>query len=199
VAGLEPHGWDVQVLTEANCPVSLVDITINNVVNTACAAHHQFVGAQIAAIKPALIFTSDSEIDLEYATAPPKPKGEPREKSETAFIAGLTSAVTNYAKVGKVVVVGSPPGARRITDCVASVSSPKGCVSPLRSTWQDYQTLERNAVSSHATYVDPTTYFCHLGRCPSIVGVTPVYIDGVRVSDAFAKSLDFVFAPYAGS
>jgi hypothetical protein len=105
--------------------------------------------------------------------------------------------VTSYAKIGKVVVIGSPPGAKRLSDCIASVASPKACVTPLRSTWQDYQTLERTAVAAHATYIDPTNYFCHLGRCPAIVGVTPVYIDGVLVSNAFAKSLGFVFAGYS--
>jgi hypothetical protein len=109
----------------------------------------------------------------------------------------MTSAAESYAKVGKVVVIGSAPGTKRISDCQAGTSAPKGCVDGLRTSWKDYQTLERKAVSGHADYIDPTSYFCHLERCPAIVGVTPVYIDGTRLSQAFATSLSFVFAPYA--
>ena len=128
-----------------------------------------------------------------------KPRGKPREKPETAFIAGLTSAAGEYAQVGKVVVIGSPPGTKRLSDCISGVPSPKGCVTSLRSEWKDYQTLERSAVSGHATYVDPTNGFCHVGRCPAIVGVTPVYIDGTRVSTAFSKSLSYLFTPFAST
>lgn len=198
VAELAPHGWDVQVLTEARCPVSVVAITINNVVNTACAAHHSFVASQIATLKPSLIFASDEEIDLAYATAPPKPKGLPRQKPEDSYKAGLASAVESFAKVGKVVVIGSAPGGKRVTDCEAGTGSPKGCVASVRSSWQAYQTLVRTVVAGHADYLDPTTFFCHLGKCPAVVGVVPQYIDGVRMSAAYSKSLAFVFAPYIG-
>jgi len=196
VAELGAHGWDVQVLTQANCPLSHVTITINKTEDSACSDHHSFVTSQINSIKPALIFSSDSLIDLSYATAPPKPKGKPREKPEDAFISGLKSAAEHYDEVGKVVVIGAPPGTKRLADCIAGVPSPKGCVASPGSEWKAYLSLERSAVAGHADFIDPTNYFCHLDRCPAIVGVTPVYIDGVRVSEAFAKSLSFVFAPY---
>lgn len=199
VTELAPNGWDVQVLTMANCPLSRVQLTINKVVDTACAAHHAFISAQLASIRPALIFSSDSEVDLSYATLPAKPKSkaQQREKPADAFTSGMSGVVAGYAKVGKVVVIGSPPGTKRLSDCLTGVPAPKGCVDGLRSSWKNYQALEHKAVTGDADYIDPTAYFCHLDRCPAIVGVTPVYIDGTRLTDAFAKSLSFVFAPYA--
>jgi len=196
VTELGPHGWDVQVLTQANCPLSHVAITIDKKLDTACADHHAFVTSQINSIKPTLIFSSDSPTDLSYATAPPKPRGKPRERPGDAFIGGLKSAAASYDEVGKVVLIASPPGSKKLSECIVGVPSPKGCAAGPSTEWKSYLALERGAVSGHADVIDPTGYFCHLDRCPAIVGVTPVYIDAIRLSQAFAKSLSFVFAPY---
>ena len=199
VAELAPHGWDVQVLTEVNCPISKVAITINDVVDANCAAHQSFIASQLASIKPTLIFASDSESDLAYATAPAKPKGKPREKPEDAFTSGLTSAVEAYNDYGKVVVIGSPPGSKPISGCRTSTALPKSCVAAVRSAWTDYQHLEATAVSGHADVINPVSAFCYQGKqCPAIVGVVPVYTDGVRMTVAFAKTLGYLFAPYVG-
>lgn len=196
VAALQPKGWDLQVLTEANCPAAKVAITINGVPDTACTDHHKFVLDELASLKPTLIVTSDQDIDLAYATAPPKPKGEPRQTSHDAFVSGLTSSVEKFAEYGKVLVINSPPGTKPITDCQAGSPPPKACASTVRPAWQAYGRLVRDTVEKHATYIDPLPYFCADGKCPAIVGVTPTYINGARLSLAFSKSLSFVFAPY---
>ena len=198
VAELAPHGWDVQVLTEVNCPVSTVATTVNGAPDDKCADHHAFVKAELAAIHPALIFASDSPADLAYATAPPKPKNSPRQKSTDAFSDGVTSAVSTYRAYGKVVLIGSAPGGKAISQCQSSVSLPKACVSSVRTAWQAYQVLERNAAKGQADSLDPTAAFCHDDHCPAVVGTTAVYTNGVRMTAAWSKSLAYLFAAYVG-
>ena len=205
LAGLEPHGYDVQVLTLTNCPTARVAITVDGVLQSACDDHHTFVSQQIAAIKPSLIISSDAEVDFEYATPPPKPKGKPREKPDVAYTSGLTSAVEDYSKIGKVVVVSPAPGAKHIADCKTVPTAPaKGCLASIGSSWTDFKATQINAVSKYASYLDTSKLLCYypttagsVPKCPAIVGVTPVYVDGAILTQAYSSSLGFAFAPYA--
>ena len=199
VAELAPHGWDVQVLTYADCPVSRVAITVNGALDDQCADHRAFITAQLAALKPTLIIGSDSDSDLALATAPPKPKGAPREKPAVAFTAGLSAAVSAYKAYGKVVLIASAPGGKDVTDCQAAVALPKACVSAVRPAWQAYQALERAALKGQADYIDPTAAFCHDQRCPAVVGTSAVYTNGTRMTEAWSRSLGYLFAAYVGT
>jgi len=96
------------------------------------------------------------------------------------------------------VLIAAPPGSKVISECETGVPLPKACVASVRSDWQAYVKLESESVHGQADYLDPTDAFCHLGRCPAIVGTVPVYTDGVRMTDAFSASLAYLFAPYVG-
>jgi hypothetical protein len=38
-------------------------------------------------------------------------------------------------------------------------------------------------------YVDPLDWFCYQGRCPAVVGTTPVMRDGTHITSVYARQL----------
>ena len=110
--------------------------------------------------------------------------------------AGLARAVEQLSAPDRVVVIlGPPPGAGNLLDCVTAVSSPSDCERDVPGAWYDMTDLEKRVAEATGTqYVDPRPWFCVEQYCPGFVGTTPVYADGGRLTVAYAEQLgDVVF------
>ena len=104
---------------------------------------------------------------------------------------GLVRAVEQVSAPGRVVVIlGPPPGAGNLQQCVTAVSAPADCERDVPGAWYDMTDLEqRVAAATGAQYVDPRPWFCVQQFCPGFVGTTPVYADGGHLTTAYAEQL----------
>jgi hypothetical protein len=50
------------------------------------------------------------------------------------------------------------------------------------------------AAETGATHVDPERWFCVDGRCPAVVGTTPVFADGLHVTAEYAERISVQLA-----
>lgn len=89
------------------------------------------------------------------------------------------------AAAGDVVLLGAPPRAGNLQECVTRLSDPADCTQPVSEQWRAVSAAERAAAqAAGATYVDPEGSFCAGGRCPAVGGSTPVYTDGRHLTAA---------------
>ena len=104
---------------------------------------------------------------------------------------GFTRTAERLSAPGRVVVLlGPPPGAGNLLECVTKISSPADCERDIPGTWYDMTDLEqRVAEASGAEYVDPRPWFCVDQYCPGFVGTTPVYADGGHLTIEYSEQL----------
>ncbi|MBC7374850.1 MAG: hypothetical protein H7323_12755, partial [Frankiales bacterium] len=154
-----------------------------------CDLHKRFVQEQVARIRPQLVIMSSGITLLDQQVA--EPQGDARFAS---WGTGTTSAIQALSAPGrKVVVIGPPPRAGNLQSCVTRLSSPADCTEPISADWRGLRGAERTgAERAGASYVDVEPWFCAAGRCPAVVGSTPVYTDGRHLTKAYAQRI----APY---
>ncbi len=187
-ATLEPRGWRIQVLTRNQCPNPLSGFWRErpSELFTSCDAHKQWMLEQVRRLRPDLVLASNSITFVDHQ------QGEPTGQARfDQWQAGLTDLLHQLVAVsGRVVVLGPPPRAGNLQSCVTRVSTPADCTEPITADWRSLRAAERAAArSADATYVDPESWFCVDGRCPAVVGDTPVYTDGRHLTQAYAQRL----------
>ena len=190
-AELEPRGWTIAVLTRNQCPNPLLTLFRNRPSEpfVQCDDHKRWVAKQVAWIKPQLVIMSSAITLLDQQVS--EPRGAER---FTRWTAGTTAAIHAVSAPGRrVVVVGPPPRAGNLQSCVTRLSSPVDCSEPVSADWRGFRDAERaGAERAGAAYVDVEQWFCAAGRCPAVVGSTPVYTDGRHLTQAYARRI----APY---
>ncbi|MCW2816651.1 MAG: hypothetical protein JWN84_4106 [Nocardioides sp.] len=99
------------------------------------------------------------------------------------------------------VVLAPPPGGEDLQVCRAPAARPRACVAQVPEPYEVVAEAERQlAEQAGAVYVDSRDWFCVDDACPAFVGSTPVYADGVHLTEAYAKELaDVVLAALAGA
>ena len=183
---LEPRGWQVQVLTRNQCPLPQVGFWRDRPSQpfTQCNDHKDWVLEQVRALRPQLVVASNSITFLDHQ------EGEPEGAERfTAWRDGLQATLEQLrAAAGRVVVLGPPPRSGNLQSCVTAFSSPSDCTTDLTGDWVDLRAAERTAAArAQADYVDVEPLFCASGRCPAVVGSTPVYTDGRHLTAAYAR------------
>ena len=191
-AALGPS-WRVHVLTLNSCPAALVktfrDPDKSTQLNTTCLDHKAWVQTQIQALKPDMVFMSSAKrfVDRQYA----RPQGNAKLASWEQGMRQAIAAVKPYAK--RVVVLSSPPTTGDLTSCVTRFSKPVDCTRDVGSGWQTVSVVEAAAAKDEGEqYIDTSSWNCALGRCPAVIGTTPVMVDGTHFTGAYSKSLGTV-------
>jgi hypothetical protein len=156
-----------------------------------CSAHKEWAIDQVKALRPELVLVSNS-LSL-VGNQADEPEGDLR---YARWQEGMTETLRRLTAVaGDVVVLGAPPRAGNVQECVTRVSDPGDCTEPVPEEWQSVRAAEQTAArQAGASYVDPEVWFCRDGQCPAVVGSTPVYTDGRHLTAAYARRL----APYLG-
>jgi peptidoglycan/LPS O-acetylase OafA/YrhL len=190
---LEPRGFAIQVLTRNQCPVPAVMFFRERPEEPfhQCSAHKEWAIDQVKALRPELVLVSNS-LSL-VGNQADEPEGDLR---YARWQEGMTETLRRLTAVaGDVVVLGAPPRAGNVQECVTRVSDPGDCTEPVPEEWQSVRAAEQTAArQAGASYVDPEVWFCRDGQCPAVVGSTPVYTDGRHLTAAYARRL----APYLG-
>ena len=185
---LEPRGWRIAVLTRNQCPA--VDVLLYRdrpeVPYVECAQHREWVLDQVAELEPELVLVSSAETMVDKQVE--QPQGDLR---YSRWADGLTRELRDLEqRTERVVVLGAPPRAGNLQECVTRLSSPGDCTSALREHWAAVRTAEQTAARrAGAEHVDPEPWFCAGGRCPAVIGSTPVYTDGRHLTSAYARRL----------
>ncbi len=190
-AELEPRGWKIAVLTRNQCPNPLLPLFRDRPSEpfVQCDLHKRFVAEQVALLRPQLVIMSSAITLLDQQVSEPRGGGR-----FASWSAGTTAALQALSAPGReVVVIGPPPRAGNLQSCVTRVSAPVDCTEPLSADWRGLRAAERTgAERAGAAYVDVEPLFCADGRCPAVVGSTPVYTDGRHLTQAYARRI----APY---
>jgi peptidoglycan/LPS O-acetylase OafA/YrhL len=188
---LEPAGYSIQALTRNQCPAPDVMFYRERPEEpfTNCTIHKQWALEQVQQLQPELVLVSNS-LSL-VGQQVDEPSGEEQYDRWQSGMADTLAALD--AAGGRVVLLGAPPRSGNLQSCVTRLSDPADCTEPVPDEWRAVSGAERAAARAvGAEYVDPEPWFCHDGRCPAVVGATPVYTDGRHLTAAYARRL----APY---
>ena len=185
---LGPRGFTVQVLTRNQCPSPQLDFFRERPEEPffQCTDHKDWAIEQVRRLQPELVVLSNSLTFLDKQVE--EPEGDLRFER---WRDGMASTLRRLdAAAGEVVVLGAPPRAGNVQECVTRVSAPVDCTERVPDSWRGVQAAESAAaLAARATYVDPEPWFCVDGRCPAVVGSTPVYTDGRHLTTAYARRL----------
>lgn len=167
------------------CP--FVDIPISNnaaSVVEACGPHNAETIDIIANLRPdAVVITDTYEPRENYQT---KQTVTPEEWST-----GLSSFISRIApSTGKVIVLSPPPSSANVQTCYTPQTGPPNCVTKVTSTWTTTSSVERAAVEAvGGIYVDSRALYCVGARCPAFADTTPVKLDLVHITIAYAQKI----------
>jgi peptidoglycan/LPS O-acetylase OafA/YrhL len=185
---LEPQGYVIQVLTRSQCPVPALSLYRERPSEpyTECAEHRQWALDQVARLDPDLVLVSNAVNLVDQQLE--QPAGDLR---YTRWRDGMARTLADLgAAQREVVLLGAPPRAGNVQKCVTRLSTPSDCTEPVSAHWRAVRGAERAAAQAvGASYVDPEPWFCASGRCPAVVGSTPVYTDGRHLTAAYAHRL----------
>ena len=185
---LEPRGWKIHVLTRNQCPLPRLQFFRSNPAQhfVQCTDHKAWAFDQVRQLRQDLVVASKSITFLDHQMG--QPTGEAR---FTAWRDGLALNLGYLAtRSERVVVLGPPPRAGNLQSCVTRVSAPADCTTELPREWADLRAAEQAAAArAGAEHVDVEPLFCSGGRCPAVVGSTPVYTDGRHLTAAYARRL----------
>jgi hypothetical protein len=190
---LEPRGYAIQVLTRNQCPMPSLTFFRERPEEPfhQCSAHKEWAIDQVQALRPDLVVLSSSVTLIGNQVE--EPAGDRRYARWQAGTAETLRRLQPLA--GQLVVLGAPPRAGNVQECVTRVSEPSDCTEPISEEWTKVRAAERAAAQqARSAYVDPERWFCADGQCPAVVGSTPVYTDGRHMTAVYARRL----APYLG-
>ncbi len=187
-AALDPREWSVQVLTRNQCPLPRLGFWRERPAErfSACDEHKDWAFGRVRALRPDLVLASNSTTMLDHQVG--EPTGAARFPS---WRTGMTQALRELVPyAGRVVLLSPPPRAGNLQSCLTRLSRPVDCTTEVPSDWRSMRTAERAAAASAgAAHVDVEHLFCAGGRCPAVVGSTPVYTDGRHLTAAYARRL----------
>ncbi|WP_456552166.1 acyltransferase family protein [Blastococcus sp. SYSU D00813] len=189
------NGWRVQSLTLGQCPqVAVRTRAATGIEDFAeyCSEHQAWALGQVRQMQPDLVVVASAANSVDRLASEVEGEAARAEWREglTTTLAGLDTTAT------RVVVLGSPPEGADLAECATRFNTPQDCVSSGREGHEELAAVERatidgyEPVTAEFAYVDTEGWFCDAaGRCPSFVGSTPVYADGVHLTAAYSERL----------
>jgi peptidoglycan/LPS O-acetylase OafA/YrhL len=189
--------WRLEMMAKGGCP--LLDLPIfSHVLHKDFQDCYQWraeITARLRTEHPKLIVLSNSRI---YGERYWIPSGFT--VYSPAYLASLTRSVQQLRDTGaQVLVLGPIPYPQsNVPTCLSGHLDDATACSPPRSAAVDDPGIAAEAVAVKAgggQYADLTELFCTAERCPSIVGITPVYLDRYHATIEYAALL----APVLGT
>ncbi|SOC46923.1 Peptidoglycan/LPS O-acetylase OafA/YrhL, contains acyltransferase and SGNH-hydrolase domains [Blastococcus aggregatus] len=184
---LVPSGWAVQSLTFGLCPNIAERTLFQGEPFVQCVEHREWAIEHLLENPPTVVVLSHSwraQLD----------EGSDRRE---VYQQGLTDVVRRVQASGaRVVILGAPPGSESLQTCPTSLNGPDDCLGAPADTFATQVESEREvAALTGARSVDPEAWFCVDSRCPTFVGNTPVYGDGLHLTAEYARRI----APEVGA
>ena len=169
-------------MTLSQCP-NIAEVTLrDNQPNVACTEHREWAIEYILDLRPTVVILSHSV----FAAL-----ADEDADREAAWRDGLTTIVQRVQASGaEVVILGAPPGSANLQSCATTVSNPTDCVQGPAEWFTNQRIIEHQvAVATGAKAIDPEAWFCLDLRCPSFIGTSPVYGDGVHLTAAYSTRI----------
>jgi hypothetical protein len=188
-------GWRVQMLTMSECPAQDLPTWRNRStsgrVYAACADHRSWVRSEIARQDPDLVIAAGLP---DFANRVVGVTGADR---FTAWRDGTERFLQSVTAPGRrAVLLEAPPNSGNLQTCVTRRSSPADCVGTVNGLHRSVVAAEAAAAASaNASYVRTADWFCFQGRCPAVVGTTPVMRDGTHLTAEYAAGLGPLLRP----
>ena len=187
--------WAVQSLTLGQCPQVAVAMRATAGIpefTEYCTEHQRWALEQVRAMQPDLVVVASAANSLDRLASQADGEEALAEWREglVTTLSGLDTTAT------RIVVLGSPPEGENLEECATRFNGPQDCVSSVPGEHDALTAIERTAIAQHDpttaefAYVDTVAWFCDAARrCPSFVGGTPVYADGVHLTAAYSQRL----------
>ncbi|TKJ34535.1 acyltransferase family protein [Blastococcus sp. CCUG 61487] len=182
-AALPADQWAVQLLTWRECPnITAPTRGMKEPVHTSCMEHREWALDRIAEDPPDLVVMSNN-----YGAPLVDPVADP----SAVWRAGTEEIVARVHATGaRALVLAAPPTSVALEECATALNSPADCVLPVPDAYDLSASVERRAAETQgATWVDTRDWFCFEGRCPAVVGSTPVYIDHMHLTAEYSRRL----------
>jgi peptidoglycan/LPS O-acetylase OafA/YrhL len=181
-AELVPAGWSLQTLTLGQCPNITAMTTLYDQPFDLCPEHREWAVERILDDPPDLVVLSNAwGAELQDRSA----------DKATVFREGLTQVVQRLQATGaRIVVLGAPPGSASLQSCPTALNGPDDCLlGPAPTFGPQMQVEQQVAAESGIVAVDPEQWFCVDDVCPTFVGSTPVYADGLHMTAEYARRI----------
>lgn len=178
---LVADGWSVQSLTFGVCPNIATLTYYGGQRYTSCVEHREWAIDRILADPPTVVVLSHSwQANLERGA-----------DIGGTYRRGLEEVVRRVQASGaQVVILGAPPGSESLLTCPTSVNGPHHCLRGPADTFAAQMASEQEvAAATGARAIDPEQWFCFEGRCPTFVGRTPVYGDGLHITAEYSERI----------
>ena len=188
-------GWRVQMLTMSECPAQDLPTWRNRSttgrVYTACAEHRAWVQSEIGRQAPDLVVAASLP---DFAN---RVVGVDAADRYTAWRDGTERFLRAVAAPGRrAVLLEAPPNSGNLQTCVTRRSAPADCVGTINGLHRGVVAAEAAAATAaKASYVRTADWFCFQGRCPAVVGSTPVMRDGTHLTAEYAAGLGPLLRP----
>jgi hypothetical protein len=186
LAGLR-GGWSLRVFDQDGCPAPRITFFRSDVPETDCDQFREAAISEIVLSKPdAIVVTSATYFQRTGSNSNDFASAE-------QWRTGLEPVLIDLAASGaRVIVLGDMPVlSQPAPECLAAHQQDIAqCRTPRAKALENvYHEAELGAATAaHATYVDPTDWFC-TEICPPIVGRTLVYRNQFHISATYAAFL----------
>jgi peptidoglycan/LPS O-acetylase OafA/YrhL len=178
---LARDGWSIQSLTFGLCPNITAPTLHTGNPYIACTEHREWAIDHIAKHPPDLVVLSHSwRAELRQGA-----------DQDTTYREGLEAVVRQVQASGaKVVILGAPPGSESLLTCPTSFNGPADCLRGPADTFAAQMASEQEvAAATGARAINTEQWFCVDGRCPTLVGTTPVYADGLHLTAEYSERI----------
>jgi peptidoglycan/LPS O-acetylase OafA/YrhL len=184
-AALEPRGYQVRVMTVAECPA--VDVTVilgSGQPHSLCNPFRDWAFDEMAKLRPDIVIATSSEDGIaQLADHPADPFRE--------WSNGLQRTLDRLAGVSdRVFVLDPPPIGSNLQECATLRSHPSDCAASLDPAHEKLSRVFETVDAHGATHIRVTSWFCASnGICPGFIGTTPVTADGRHLTETMSTSL----------
>lgn len=196
-AAAESLNYRLVPLTKGQCPAASVSVTRDGGTDfPECDEHREWALEQIARLKPDLLILADADNTLARLASGAAGGGVAPEGTAEVEDGLSETIIAVQDSVGEVAVLAPPPAGRNLQECVSRVGAPDDCTSSISDQWQAMRQVQESAAAgAGARYVATDRWFCDAsGKCPGIVGTTPVRADTSHLTTAYSRSLAPVLA-----
>jgi peptidoglycan/LPS O-acetylase OafA/YrhL len=174
---------DIRVLSRAGFACSFVDLRIETDRVDECQSYREETLRLIEQHKPDLLVITNSYAPLTVTTGRAPTIGE--------WSAGLRAYAERVEPlVGEVMHLTPPPAGANVESCYRPTGSPSACLTTRGGEWKKHlRQVETIAHDLDQRVVDISPLVCVDDACPAFAGTTPIKIDSVHFSGAFALKM----------
>lgn len=184
-ASLEPRGYEVRIMTMAECPA--IDISVMTQTGAsypACDRFREKVYALLAAVHPELIIATSSEDSAGRLAGHPKSAG-------TVWAEAVGKTLSRLVPLTqRLVILDPPPFGQTPSSCATRNGSPLQCMVRPDAPYLAMSRAVDEAGVPGVTHIKVLSWFCAANlQCPAFIGGTPVFVDAAHLTGTMSKSL----------